>query len=112
MSELYCDRLSKEPVVQRDVREGVKGEVGAEVGGVRDLKWNRVFLTVDLKTLQKMIWLRVVCTQTYSEDKNNSTPPHSDDDDNTAVSCTMEEWAKRKLTLTRHRMHGVKVRIN
>ena len=40
--ELYWDRLSKEPVVQRDVREGVRGDVGAEVGGVRDSKWNRV----------------------------------------------------------------------
>ena len=39
---MYCDRLSKEPVVWRDVREGVKGDVGAEVRGVRDVKWNRV----------------------------------------------------------------------
>ena len=31
MSELYCDRLSKEPAVQRDVKEGVKGDVRAEV---------------------------------------------------------------------------------
>ena len=42
MSELYHDRLSKKPAVQRDVRKGVKGDVGAEVGGVRNLKWNRV----------------------------------------------------------------------
>ena len=40
--ELYCDRLSKEPAVQRDVREGVKGDVKVEVRGVRDSKWNRV----------------------------------------------------------------------
>ena len=42
MLELYCDRLSKEPMVKRDVRESVKGDVGAEVRGVRDSKWNRV----------------------------------------------------------------------
>ena len=42
MSELYCDSLSKESAVQRDVREGVEGNVGAEVGGVRDVRWNRV----------------------------------------------------------------------
>ena len=42
MSELYCGRLSKESAVRRDVREGVKGNVGAEVGGVRDTRWNRV----------------------------------------------------------------------
>ena len=41
-SELYCDRLSKESAVWRDVREGVKGNVGAEVGGVRDARQNRV----------------------------------------------------------------------
>ena len=34
MLELYCDRLSKESVVWRDVREGVKGDVRAEVGEV------------------------------------------------------------------------------
>ena len=39
---MYCDRLSKEPAVWRDVREGVKGDVGVEVRGVRNLKWNRV----------------------------------------------------------------------
>ena len=38
MLELYCDRLPKESVVQRDVREGVKGNVRAEVGGVRDVR--------------------------------------------------------------------------
>ena len=41
-SELYCDRLSKESAVQGDVREGVKGNVGVEVGGVRDARQNRV----------------------------------------------------------------------
>ena len=39
---LYCDRLSKEFAVWRDVREGVKENVGAEVGGVGDVRWNRV----------------------------------------------------------------------
>ena len=42
MSELYRDSLSKESVVWRDVREGVEGNVTAEVGGVRDVRWNRV----------------------------------------------------------------------
>ena len=41
-SELYCERLSKEFAVQRDVREGVKGSVGAEVRGVRDARQSRV----------------------------------------------------------------------
>ena len=36
--ELYCDSLSKESVVWRDVKEGVKGNVGGEVGGVRDAR--------------------------------------------------------------------------
>ena len=40
--KLYCDRLSKESAVQGDVREGVKGNVRAEVGGVRDVRQNRV----------------------------------------------------------------------
>ena len=38
MSELYHDSLSKESVVQRDVREGAEGNVGVEVGGVRDAR--------------------------------------------------------------------------
>ena len=38
MSELYCDSLSKESEVRRDVREGVEGDVGAEVRGVRDAR--------------------------------------------------------------------------
>ena len=42
VSELYCDSLFKESVVQRDVREGVEGNVRAEVRGVRDARWNRV----------------------------------------------------------------------
>ena len=42
MLELYCERLSKESVVQGDVREGVKESVRAEVGGVRDAGWNRM----------------------------------------------------------------------
>ena len=40
--ELYCERLSKESAGQGDVREGVKESVGAEVKGVRDVRWNRV----------------------------------------------------------------------
>ena len=42
MLELYCDSLSKESAVWRNVREGFEGNVGAEVGGVRDARWNRV----------------------------------------------------------------------
>ena len=41
-SELYCERLSKESVVWRDVREGVKGSVRVEARGVRNVRWNRV----------------------------------------------------------------------
>jgi len=73
---------------------------------------------VDLKTIQKTIWLRLFHTQTYWKDlnmPNNSTPPHRDDNDNddtTAVPSTMEERAKGKVTLTRHQMHGIKVRID
>ena len=38
MLELYCDSLSKESAVQRDVGEGVEGNVRLEVGGVRDAR--------------------------------------------------------------------------
>ena len=38
MSELYHGSLSKESAVQRDVREGVKGGVRAEVRGVKDTR--------------------------------------------------------------------------
>ena len=38
VSKLYCDSLSKESMVWRDVREGVEGNVGVEVGGVRDAR--------------------------------------------------------------------------
>ena len=38
MLELYHDSLSKESAVQRDVREGVEGNIRAEVGGVRDAR--------------------------------------------------------------------------
>ena len=43
VSELYCDSLPKESAVWRDVREGFEGNVRAEVGGVRDARWNGVF---------------------------------------------------------------------
>ena len=42
VSELYCEGLSKEFAVWGDAREGVKGSVRAEVGGVRDARQNRV----------------------------------------------------------------------
>ena len=42
VSELYCEGLSKESVVQGDVRKGVKGSVRAEVRGVRNARQNRV----------------------------------------------------------------------
>ena len=42
MSELYHSSLSKESVVRRDAREGVEGDVGVEVRGVKDARWNRV----------------------------------------------------------------------
>ena len=38
MLELHHGSLSKESVVWRDVREGVKGGVRAEVGGVKDAR--------------------------------------------------------------------------
>ena len=42
MSELYCKGLSRESVVWGVVREGIKGSAGAEVGGVRNARQNRV----------------------------------------------------------------------
>lgn len=68
---------------------------------------------VDLSTLQKTIRQRLFRTQTYWKDKN--LPPQSnsdDDDDTTVVPCTVEERVERKLTLTRRRMRGLKVRIH
>ena len=72
---------------------------------------------VDVKTIQKTIQLRLVCTQIYWKDKNlpinsNRYDDDDDDDDTTAVPCTIEERAERKLTLTRHRMCGLKVSID
>ena len=58
MSELYCDRLSKEPAVWRDLREGVKEDVRAEGGGVRDLKCNRV--SPDRNALNKEMFRRTL----------------------------------------------------
>ena len=61
---------------------------------------------VDLKTVQKTLQMRLFHTQTYWKNKNlpdNNSSPHSDDDDDTtAIPCTKEELAKKKLTLTRH----------
>ena len=37
-SELYYEGLFKESAVQGDLREGVKGIVRAEVGGVRNVR--------------------------------------------------------------------------
>lgn len=71
---------------------------------------------VDLKTIQKTIRLRLFRTQTHWKDQNlpnNSTSPQrNDNDDTTVVPCTMEEQATRKVTLTRRRMRGLKVRID
>ena len=71
---------------------------------------------VDLKTVQKTLQMRLFHTQTYWNNKNlpdnNSSPCSDDDDDTTAIPCTKEELAERKLTLTRHQMRGIKVRIN
>ena len=71
---------------------------------------------VDLKMVQKTIRQRLVRTQICWKGQdlpNNSTPAHRDDDEDTAaVPCTMEEQAERKVTLTRRRMRGMKVRID
>src|SRR5271168_126483 len=72
--------------------------------------------TVDLKTIQKTIRLRLFHTQTYWKGlnfSNNRTQTHRDDDDDstTAASCTTQERAEGKVTLTRRRTCGNKVRI-
>ena len=73
---------------------------------------------VDLKTIQKTIWLRLSHTQPCWKDlnlPNNSTPPHRDDNDNdntTAIPCTIEEQAEAKVTLTGHWTCGAKVRFD
>jgi hypothetical protein len=69
----------------------------------------------DLKIIQKTIRLRLVRTQNYWKDlnlRNNSTPPYRDDDEDTAVPSTMQERAEGKVTMTRRRMRGTKVRID
>lgn len=84
------------------------------------IKLNRRILLynpkIDLKTIQKTIRLRVSRTQTYWKHlnlPNYGTPPDEDDDDNTtAAPCTMEERAEGKVTLTRRRTRGLKVRID
>lgn len=72
----------------------------------------------DLKTIQKTIRLRLFRTQTYWKNfnlPNNSTPPYGDDDhdhDTTAgVPSTMQDQAEGKVTSTRRRMRGTKVRL-
>jgi hypothetical protein len=70
---------------------------------------------VDLKILQKTIRQRVSRTQTYWKELNlpNKSTPDSDDDDNTtAAQCTRQERAERRVTMTRRRMRGTKVRID
>ena len=80
-----------------------------------DIILQNFLMKVDLKTVEKTIRQRLLRTQTYWKDLNNRTPPHRGDDDNddtTAVPYTMQERAEGKVTLTRHRMHGTKVRID
>ena len=73
----------------------------------------------DLKTIQKTIRLRLVCTQNYWKDlnlPNNSTPPYRDDDHdhdtNACVPRTMQDRAEGRVTLTRCRTHGTNIRID
>jgi hypothetical protein len=79
------------------------------------IKLNRRILPydpeVDLKIIKNTIRLRLSRTQTYWKDLNMPTPPHIDDDDNdTAVPC--QKRGEGKVTLTRRRMRGIKVRID
>lgn len=70
---------------------------------------------VDLPTIQKTIRQRLFRTQTYWRDlnlPNNSSSPDDDDDTTTAVPSTMQERAEGKVTLSRRRMRGIKVRID
>jgi hypothetical protein len=70
--------------------------------------------SVDLKTIQRTIRQRLVRTQNYWKDLNslnNSTPPHRDDDDDT-TDPTIEERAQGKVTSTRRRTRGTKVRLS
>ena len=55
MLELYYEGLFKESAVQGDIREGVKGIVAAEVGIVRDARWNRVSYDKKRYSIQKKI---------------------------------------------------------
>ena len=64
---------------------------------------------VDLKTIQKTIRTRISRTQTYWKDENLPNNTDNDNDDTTAIPCTKEERAERKITLARHRMRGLKV---
>ena len=66
----------------------------------------------DLKTIQKTIHLRLFRTQAFWKDanlSNDSTPPYRDDDDDDTT--TAQERGERKVTSTRHRMHGIKVKV-
>ena len=83
------------------------------------IKLNHIILPynpkVDLKTIQNTIRLRLFRTRTYWKDLNlpNDTQTHRDDDDRTtAVPCTTQEQAEGKVTLTRRRTRGSKVRID
>jgi hypothetical protein len=68
---------------------------------------------VDLTTIQKTIRQRLFRTQTYWKDLNLPNNSTNDDDDTTAaVPPTKQERAEGKVTLTRHRMRGIKVRID
>ena len=66
---------------------------------------------VDLKAIQKTIRQRLSRTQTYWKDLNLPNN-RRDDDDDTAEPCTMQKRAEDKVTSTRRRMRGIKVRIN
>jgi hypothetical protein len=71
---------------------------------------------VDLATILKTIRHRLFRTQTYWKELNlpNDSSSHhrDDDDDDTAARSTMQERAEEKVTLTRRRMRGIKVRID
>lgn len=66
---------------------------------------------VDLKTVQKTIRQRLARTQICWKGQNLPNNRDDDDDDTTAVPCTMQDQAESKVTQTRRRMRGLKVRI-
>lgn len=70
---------------------------------------------VDLKILQKTIRQRVSRTQTYWKERNlsnKSTPDSDDDDDDDTTAAQWQGRAERRVTSTRRRMRGTKVRID